>query len=546
MRRPGSFLLALAALLQIGCLTPSPQPADLLLTGGRLYTANAEQPWAAALAVRGERIVAVGTDEEMEALAGEATRRIDLGGRVAIPGINDAHRHFYSLAPEVHQLPLTPLEPSWEETRRAIAQAAAELAAGAPIYGSVGVTVMTDPQVDRSVLDELAPENPVMLSAFYGHGLVLNSLALAALGIADDEPDPAGGFFERQADGRRVNGRVFEYAQWRPMRDLAARVPDEHLLGQLQHESAEMLRLGITSYLVMPLVPLEQYLRLLGESDLPQRVRVTRMPMTSVDGRNRGEDADAGVPQAIADRVTLAGTKWVLEGTPLERGVALREPYNDRPDWSGRLNFPPAEIEAILRESLDVDEPLLLHVSGDRTIETVFDAMESMAEVDWPARRVRLEHADGLTGDLLERAARLGVVVVQNPTHFGLPQFIMPRLGPDREFFRMRTLLEAGIAVAIGSDGPANPWLDVMLAVIHPTDPTEALSVAQAIDAYTRGAAWAEGQEEEKGILAAGMLADVAVLSQDIFNVPPEALPATKSVLTMIGGRIVHDTLVAQ
>jgi len=182
-----------------------------------------------------------------------------------------------------------------------------------------------------------------------------------------------------------------------------------------------------------------------------------------------------------------------------------------------------------------------LHVAGDRAIEILFDAMDAMEGVDWPSKRIRLEHGDGLTDDLIERAVRLGVVVVQNPTHFALAEFMHSRLGPGRGFFRMRSLIDAGIPVALGSDGPPNPWLDVMLAVIHPTNPAEALSVGQAIEAYTRGAAYAEFQEHEKGTLAPGMLADIAVLSQDVFSVPPDAIPATESVLTLIGGQIVHD-----
>ena len=141
------------------------------------------------------------------------------------------------------------------------------------------------------------------------------------------------------------------------------------------------------------------------------------------------------------------------------------------------------------------------------------------------------------------RARRLGVIVVQNPTHFAFPAIIQQRLGADRAraFQPLRSLLEAGIPIALGGDGPRNPFLNVMLATVHPNSPGEAISREQAVVAYTRGSAYAERAEHEKGTLASGMLADLAVLSQDIFTIPPPLLPSTTSVLTLVGGAIVHD-----
>jgi predicted amidohydrolase YtcJ len=167
--------------------------------------------------------------------------------------------------------------------------------------------------------------------------------------------------------------------------------------------------------------------------------------------------------------------------------------------------------------------------------------MEKMAGIDWPARRLRIEHGDGLAPDLAERAVRLGVIVVQNPTHFSLDVIGQERIAPERGFQPLRSLLDAGIPIALGSDGPPNPWLDVMLAMLHPAAPQEGITVEQAITAYTLGAAYAEHREDDKGSLATGKLADLAVLSLDVFEAPPEALLSTRSLLTMIGGEIVHD-----
>ena len=520
--------------------------ADLLVLGGKVFTAEAGDPWAQALAIEGDRIVAVGSDGEIGELYGPDTRVVQLDGHVVIPGINDAHRHFQPWSPDAHYLTLTPLEPSWEETRAAIEKAVAEVPPGTWIHGIVGVTIVTDPSVDRSFLDSLAPEHPVKLAAFYGHGDIYNSQALAQLAVEDDAADPVGGFFEREPGSQRVNGRVFEYAQWNLTRQQAADLEDRVVVEQMRAGAEEMLALGITSMQIMPIMPFWRYVELLQRAELPLRVRAIRFPGTSAKGRHVETDAvhvaGKGPSFSGGDRIQVLGVKWILDGTPLERGSAMREGYLDEPAWSGRLNFPPEEIAAMLGESLAADEPLLLHAVGDRTLEVLFDEMEKIEGVDWPERRLRIEHGDGLAPDLAARAARLGVIVVQNPTHFALPVIAEERIGRERHFQPLRSLIEAGIPLALGSDGPPNPWLDVMLAMIHPAAPEEAITIEQAISAYTLGAAYSELQEGEKGSLAEGKLADLAILSQDVFEVPPDAIPATRSLLTILGGNIVYDS----
>jgi predicted amidohydrolase YtcJ len=173
----------------------------------------------------------------------------------------------------------------------------------------------------------------------------------------------------------------------------------------------------------------------------------------------------------------------------------------------------------------------------------VLRAMEQHPGVDWKSRRVRFEHGDAIAGDLIPRALAMGVIVVQNPTHFSLVDLIAARYGAETPFFPLRTLLEAGIPVALGSDGPFNPYLNIMLASIDPVHPTEAITREQAVEAYTHGSAYAAFMENGTGRLEPGKLADLAVLSQDIFTVSPDRLPATESVLTIIGGQIVYGSL---
>jgi predicted amidohydrolase YtcJ len=516
-------------------------PADVILFNGKVFTANPAHPYAQAIAIRGERIIAVGASAEITVLAGSRTRRIDLQGRRVIPGINDAHYH-HSPDPPGYTMQFKSMEPSWQEVLDVLGNAVNQTPKGSWIFGSIGLVVVSEPRATRFELDRIAPDHPVLLRAFYGHGYIFNSKAMPALGITDEEPDPMGGHFDRVSGSMRLNGKSFEYADWRLSRRLASSVSDEETIKSMRAFADEAVRYGITSVQNMSSLPADRYVQLLAKARLPIRIRIIRFPMTSVKGRDSTEGRNLPLHPHSSPLVTVNGTKWVLDGTPLERGAALRAPYHDRAGWSGRLNFSAEEIASMIKESLARKDQLLVHCAGDRPVELLFNAMEALrSKIDWRKIRVRVEHGDGVIGDLIPRARRLGVVVVQNPSHFTFREIIHSRHGPDSQFFPLRSLLHARIPVAFGSDGPLNPYLNIMFAVIHPTKPKEALTREQAVEAYTRGSAFAEHAEREKGSIEKGKLADVAVLSQDIFIVPLGELPKTLSVLSIIGGKIVYD-----
>jgi predicted amidohydrolase YtcJ len=511
-------------------------PADMVLLNGQLFTSDAARPTAQALAIRGELIVAVGTTAEISRLAGPKTRRIDLQGRTVTPGFNDAHNHF-SPKPAGVSLAFKTMEPTWEETAQALRAAVQQAPAGTWVFGTVGATVVLNEQVNRATLDELAPRHPVLLRAYYGHGYVANSLGLLKLNIQEQQPDPLGGYFEHTSSGQ-LNGRFWEYAQWHPSRTLTTQVPDSTVIRELRQMSAEAVRFGITSVQLFSFMPLTRFVRLLGQAKLPIRVRAIPFSPTTPQQRDLSEVRQ--LPAAPNAKVKVSGIKWVLDGTPYERGAALRQPYHDRPDWRGKLNFSETEVARMVQESLDLNQQLLVHCAGDRSAEVVLQALERNGPAtSWPARRMRIEHGDGVVADLLPRAKALGVVVVQNPAHFGEPALFRQRWGTGLQ--PMRSLLTAGVPLALGSDGPMNPFLNIMLASLAPSNPPEALTREQAVQAYTHGSAFAEFAEKEKGRLTVGQLADVVVLSQDIFRVPPPALPATTSLLTIIGGQVVYD-----
>jgi predicted amidohydrolase YtcJ len=364
------------------------------------------------------------------------------------------------------------------------------------------------------------------------------------MGIADSARDPLGGRYERDATGR-LTGSLLEYAAWRPMRRLSTALPDSTLVRAVRRYAAEGAALGITSVQDMAgyLEP-DKTARVLRAARPSIRVRVIRWPMPDGAGwRTREWDR---VPATLGPRVVVSGRKWVLDGSPIERLALQRAPYADRPGWSGQLNFPADTVRAMLAGALATREPLHLHVAGDSTARLVLGLMQALApDSAWRPLRVRIEHGDWVSGELIPVARRLGVVVVQNPAHFALePGLVEQRFGGRPASFQtVRALVEAGVPLAIGSDGPRSPGLNLMFAVVHPNNPAEALTREQAVTAYTRGSAYAEFAERDKGVLAPGMLADLAVLSQDVFTVPAQALPATVSVLTLVGGAVVHDAL---
>lgn len=513
---------------------------ELILYNGKIFTSDPARSNAEALAISGQHILAIGSNAEIKELASTKTRLIDLQNHVVTPGFNDAHNHFMP-KPQGFYLQLTELEPSWSETVEAIKNAVGKTPKGQWIYGAIGGAIIAENRANRAALDLLAPEHPIWLETYFGHGLIVNSKAMRLLNISENEADPAGGFFERDADTKKLNGRMFEYAHWRQNRRLAEMVSDEKAIERLRKKADDALRFGIASLQIMPATRIEKFVKLLEKADLPVRVRAMTFSLTTAKERDLSEIRLLSRLRSPGEKVTVSGVKWILDGTPIERGAALRADYNDKPGWRGRLNFSESEIENILRESLKFSQPLLLHCVGDRACAAVFDQMEKVGggKINWSKKRVRVEHGEMVVGDLLERAKKLGVVVVQNPSHFTDGELGRARWGGDKS--RIRRMIEIGVPFALGSDGPLNPFLNIMLAAIHPDNPPQAITREQAVRAYTNGSAYAEFAETRKGILAKGKLADLAVLSRDIFTTPIDSLPATESILTIVGGKIAYD-----
>ena len=533
-------------LLATFTLVQSPAP-DLVVANARVFTGSASQPWAEAISVKGDRIAAVGTTAEIAKTAGSATKTIDAGGRLLIPGINDAHTHI-GVRPAGTVLegpPAIEKDPTLAEVLTRLRDAAAKAPPGGWIYGEIGGTVLGDPRVTRATLDRLSGDRPVLLRAWTGHGTIANTAALRALGIKlglkDDEPNPPGGTFVRTADGSKLTGLAHEYADYLIGRRLAALAPKTEQLRAFTAYARDAVGYGITSsQIMMTTFPIEVAAGLLGSAEIPIRLRLIDFPMIAMAAWH----APAEQPKRNS-LITISGVKWILDGTPVERMMFLRGSYADLPQWRGHLNFSEADLRGFFERALAAKVQPMLHAVGDAAVGAVLDGLEATGGERWKPLRPRLEHGDMLQSADFARAARMGVTLVQNPSHFTIGEIVQARVGAERaqRMFQVKAAVAAGVPFALGSDGPMNPFLNIMFAATNAANPSQALTVQQALTAYTAGSAAAELAESEKGTLKPGMLADFALLSQDIFKVARPELPKTVSVLTVVNGRVVHSRL---
>jgi predicted amidohydrolase YtcJ len=537
------FLLLIACGISLAQNTV--EPADTILVNGRVFTATETHPYAEAIAIRGARIEAVGTNQEISALAGPNTRRIDLAAHLVIPGLDDVHTHFGAYF-QGTMLDFGGPEPQCAQVLDKVRQAARNSPPGTLLQGMIGGVAFFDTACTPSALDRIAPNDPVVLWTWTPHAAMLNQAAARKFGIRPNDPPPLAGWFGKDMKARTWDGVVHQGAWFRIFQALMTDQAGEQarLSSYLEREA----QWGVTSLTIMEVEP-ERRLQLLQAIQPAMRIRLVPF-LPYQDENHRRQPHYPPVPSTLADRVTVSGVKWLLDGSPIERSAGMRVPYADDPSTSGKVDFPPAEIRAILQEALRRPTQPMLHAVGDKTTQALLDQMDATGGVaSWSRQRLRIEHGDGIMPDLVPRVKKLGVIVVENPSHFALGGLWRQRFGPERAavFQPFRSLLAAGIPLAIASDGGPgapilNPYLNIMFAAYYPGKPNESLTREQAVTAYTRTAAYAEFAEKEKGTLEPGKFADLAVLSQDIFKVLPQDIPQTESLLTIVGGRVAYSS----
>jgi predicted amidohydrolase YtcJ len=351
---PWSYVLLL--LLGLGGCNGHNQTGvpNLILVHGRVFTGNDFRPYAEAIAIQGARILAVGTNQQILSLAGNA-RQIDLAGRLVIPGINDGHVHFDE-DPESIPVDFGAQDPTCADVKEKLRQAVHKAQAGDLLTGTIGPSAFFDPQCIPATLDRIAPENSVVLWTATVHAAMLNQQATRKFGIHVNQPPVLGGWFGKDMRSPHWDGVVQEYAWFR----IFATLPADVSMGEarLREFLTREAQWGVTSLTLIEPKP-GRRVAMLSHIDPAVRVRVVPAPLT--DGRGRLKPDFAAVPSPLSDRGSVSGIKWWLDGSPFERSCALQAPYADDTKTAGQINFRPKEVRSILEEAGQQNTQLLLH-----------------------------------------------------------------------------------------------------------------------------------------------------------------------------------------
>lgn len=520
------FVLLFSTLIHLNGFA---QKADIILFNGKIFTSDTSKLFVEALAIEGNKILAVGTKSSVEKLAVTSTKQIDLKGKTVVPGFNDAHDHLGWFAPVgknfYHSFSIP--GPNKKEILDTLARLLKDAKPGQWVQEQIGLDVFHDVSVRRKLLDSMAPNNPVLLQNMWGHGMIVNSETLKAVNISDATADPLGGIFEREPGSNRLTGLIYEYGQYFIWQARTVSEP-KILIKSLRDYATEEIKYGITTVQNMSsTLQGDAARRIFIEANLPLRTRIIPMPGTSQYGRSLAEWQNKTTQ--LTPLCYVSGIKYVMDGTPLEETACMTKPYSDRKDWYGRFNFPIDTIKQILREALNSETQLCMHIVGDSTTKVILTLMKEAApDSVWRKKRVRIEHGDGITTEaVIQEVNDMGIIVAHTPQY---------------DFYNhLRSLIARGITVTFAPDGLTNPFQNILIVTTQQHDSSENITREQAVIAYTKNAAYAEFANDKKGTLTPGKLADLVVLSQDVFTVPVEQLPTIHSILTIIDGKVVYQ-----
>ncbi|MFN2225344.1 MAG: amidohydrolase [Anaerolineae bacterium] len=540
--------------------------ADLVLDNARIYAMAGAQPGAVppaeALAIAGDRILAVGEGAAMRDLLRPGGRAVDLGGRAVIPGLIDAHVHFgwYSLAVHQNRVDLDNV-PSKEEALARVAAAAARTPAGRWIQGAGwNKNIWPGGQFPTAAdLDGAAPAHPVALEDKSHHATWVNSRALETAGITADTPDPEGGEIVRDAAGRPT-GMLLETAA-----ELVSHAIPEpgvaEMVAALRRGIARAQALGLTGVHDPghpTVLAAMQALHAAGELGL--------RALVMIPGDDLGAALRLGLRSGLGDEdLRLGGVKIFADGALGPQTAHMLAPYEgvagDGPGGRGIPTHSAAELAEMVRRANAAGLAVAVHAIGDAANRAALDAIEgAQAAGSRPEYRLgvpnRIEHVQLLHGDDVARLAALGVVASMQPIHATSDMEMAERYWGARcaLAYAWRSVLQAGGALAFGSDCPVetlDPLAGIHAAVTRRRAdgspgsegwiPGQRLSVVEAVRAYTLGAAQASGEERLKGSLVPGKLADLVVLSHDIFEIEPMEIVEARVAMTVLGGRIVYE-----
>ncbi|HEX5547014.1 MAG TPA: amidohydrolase [Ktedonobacterales bacterium] len=532
----------------------------LLLLNGDIHTMDAANPHATALAIdrSSGRILAVGDDAEIRTLAGPLTDTIDLGGRTALPGFIDAHTHLAGYAETRLNVDLRHIS-SEDAAVAKVRKRAATLPPGTWIYGqSWDVNEWPGQRFPtKASLDAAVPEHPVILSSHDFHSIWVNSAALHLANITAQTPDPAGGRIERGGDGEPT-GMLFEGPAEALIERVAAPIDDDLLLAELRRVLAELRARGVTGvHNIEDAHSLHLMQRLHAEGALQPRILLYIRRDALQEAITLGIEAGFG-----DDYLRLAGIKMFMDGALGSHTAAMLDPYEGEAENRGLLVTSEPEVIEEVRKAAGGNLGIAIHAIGDRAVRTALNGIEATLRQgaqtgSAPVRRFRLEHVQLAAPEDLQRMARLGVVGSIQPFHAVVDRFSAERFWGARHkrAYAYQTMRQLGIPLALGSDVPvdtADPLRILHAAIVRRDDrspeqtpwlPDQALTLREALYAYTVGAAYAGGQEGLQGSLAPGKLADLVVLAENPFTLPAEQLAGAEVAATLVGGEMVHGAL---
>jgi predicted amidohydrolase YtcJ len=543
------------------------EPADTIVVHGRVYTENPKQPWAQAVAIRGSKIVAVGDDPEIERMRGMGTKVINAGGKLVLPGFVDCHIHFFEGSIKLSWVHLEDAK-DLSDIRTKLSAHAAQYPGDGWILGIGWNYGMFGPGKlpDKKDLDDLFSNRPVSLEGFDGHTFWANSKALALAGITRDTPDPPNGKIVRDPATGEATGALEELAtdlisQVRPPMTRAEKLlalragmkwANENGLTRV-HAAGGHFESG-------DFEDLDLYDEMHRRGDLSLRVQIAYF-LDPPALRPQDLDAIENARKKYAnDWISASVVKLRLDGVVESHTAAMLEPYSDDPSIKGALFWEPDKYKTAVAELDKRGFQLFTHAIGDYAVRTALDAYENAEERNHKRdHRPRIEHIETVAATDIPRFGKLGVIASMQPLH-SYPdadtlEVWAHNVGPERasRAWAWKSIADAGGHLAFGSDWPVvtlNPWEGIQTAVTRQTAdgkpeggflPEQRLTVAQAVDGYTLGGAFAGRHEKMEGSLEADKLADLIIVSQNIFDINPRKIGTTKVIATIVGGRLVYQ-----
>ncbi len=542
--------------------TSRPGGATLVVRNGRVWTGDRTHPRAEAVAIAGERIAAVGTNTEIAAWIGPETEVLDARGHSVLPGLIDAHVHFSSGGLQLTRVDLRDAATP-EEFARRIGEFAKRLPAGEWILGGTWDHELWggDPLPHRSWIDSQTAAHPVFVRRYDGHMGLANTLALARAGITRQTPNPPGGVIVRDADGTPTG--VLKDAAMELVERVIPEPSEEQRTRAVLAALAEANRFGLTGlHDISSPADLRVYQALRRQGRLTARI-YSILPMAQWESL-----AAAGIRAGLGDDwLKIGALKAFADGSLGSSTALFFAPYLDAPETSGLAMYPEPELRRLILGADRAGLQLCIHAIGDRANRMILEAYAEAARQNpaWDGatpdtppgatRRWRIEHAQHIHPDDFVRFARLGVIASMQPYHaIDDGRWAEKRIGAERcrTTYAFRSLLDAGVVLAFGSDwtvAPLNPLTGIYAAVTrrtldgkHPNGwfPEQKITLEEALTAYTVGSAYAEFAENTKGTLTPGKLADLVVLDADLFAIPAEAIAEVQVRFTVVGGRVVY------